>query len=58
MEVGAWSEDKHALIRRFVDASWAARTKWPQRTYVDLFSGPGRIVWYATPKRFLMAVRW
>lgn len=44
MEVGVWSEDKHALIRRFVDASWAARTKWTQRTYVELFCGPGKIL--------------
>ncbi|TFW10427.1 three-Cys-motif partner protein TcmP [Oxalobacteraceae bacterium OM1] len=44
MEVGAWSEDKHALIRRFVHASWAARTRWSQRTYVDLFCGPGKIL--------------
>jgi len=43
MEVGAWSEDKHALIRKFVHASWAARSKWAQRTYIDLFCGPGRI---------------
>lgn len=44
MEVGEWSEDKHALIRRFVHASWAARANWPQRTYIDLFSGPGKVL--------------
>jgi len=43
MEVGAWAFDKHALIRRYVDASREARRKWPKRVLVDLFCGPGRV---------------
>lgn len=44
MEVGAWAFEKHALIRRYVDASREARRKWSQRVLVDLFCGPGRVV--------------
>jgi three-Cys-motif partner protein len=43
-EVGEWSvELKHRLLREYVDATWGARAKYPQRGYVDLFSGPGRV---------------
>lgn len=41
-EVGAWSVDKHERLRRYVDASRAARRKYASRTYIDLYSGPGR----------------
>jgi three-Cys-motif partner protein len=43
LEVGEWSLKKHELLRRYVDASWAARQRWPQRTFIDLFCGPGRV---------------
>ncbi|MFY2845789.1 three-Cys-motif partner protein TcmP [Achromobacter ruhlandii] len=44
MAVGAWAFEKHALIRRYVDASREARRKWSQRVLVDLYCGPGRVV--------------
>lgn len=43
LEVGDWSIEKHQLLRRYVDASWAARSKWAKRSFVDLFCGPGRV---------------
>ncbi|CUR78192.1 three-Cys-motif partner protein TcmP [Achromobacter xylosoxidans] len=43
MEVGAWTFEKHALIRRYVEASREARRKWSQRVLVDLYCGPGRV---------------
>ncbi|MBL8524168.1 MAG: three-Cys-motif partner protein TcmP [Betaproteobacteria bacterium] len=43
LEVGDWSVEKHQLLRRYVDASWAARKKWPKRCFIDLFCGPGRM---------------
>lgn len=44
MEVGEWAFEKHALIRRYVNASREARRKWTQRVLVDLYCGPGRVV--------------
>jgi len=42
-EVGAWTEEKHERLRRYVDASHGARRRFGARsTYVDLFCGPGR----------------
>lgn len=43
LSVGFWSTDKTDRIRRYVDACWAARTHFSQRTYIDLFCGPGRV---------------
>ena len=42
LEVGEWAIEKHHLLRRYVDASRAARRKWPRRGFIDLFCGPGR----------------
>jgi three-Cys-motif partner protein len=53
-EVGAWANEKHELLRRYVDATRGVRKKWtdpkaakagtsPQgATFIDLFCGPGR----------------
>lgn len=41
-EVGAWTLEKHELLRKYVDSSRAARRKYKSRSYIDLYSGPGR----------------
>lgn len=42
-EVGAWTEEKHERLRKYVDASHGARRHFSGRsTYVDLYCGPGR----------------
>lgn len=44
MIVGRWvTDEKHQIIRRYIHAAFAARDKWPNRTYIDLFAGPGRV---------------
>lgn len=43
LSVGFWSADKTDRIRRYVNACWAARAKFPHRTYIDLFCGTGRV---------------
>jgi three-Cys-motif partner protein len=43
LSVGFWSADKTDRIRRYVHACWAARARFSQRTYIDLFCGPGRV---------------
>lgn len=45
MEVGRWvTEEKHRIIKRYIDASWAARQRFKyQRSYIDLFAGTGRV---------------
>ena len=45
MVVGRWvTEEKHQIIKRYIDASWGARQKFPsQRAYIDLFAGTGRV---------------
>lgn len=43
LDIGEWSLEKHDLLRKYVDASWAARQKWTHRCFIDLFSGPGRV---------------
>jgi len=44
--VGAWAEDKHARLRKYVGISAAVRPKFVRKgneaTYIDLFCGPGR----------------
>lgn len=44
MKVGPWSEDKHVALSRYVDAARKARAKWPYASFIDLFSGPGRVL--------------
>ena len=46
-DVGAWADEKHARLRRFIDIAHGVRRKFiagPSRTatYVDMFSGAGR----------------
>ena len=41
-EVGAWTQEKHARLRKYVDSSHGARRRFKSRTYVDLYCGPGR----------------
>ena len=44
MIVGRWvTDEKHQIIKRYIHSAFAARNKWPNRTYIDLFSGPGRV---------------
>src|SRR3979409_2033082 len=47
-EVGSWAKDKHDRLRKYVDASKAARRKFVQgsggATFIDLFCGSGRAV--------------
>lgn len=41
--VGPWSRDKLFSVERYLEASQTAmRSRWPNRNYVDLFSGPGK----------------
>ena len=43
--VGAWSEEKHERLTKYVDISRAARRKFMNRAgapLIDLYSGPGR----------------
>jgi three-Cys-motif partner protein len=42
--VGTWvPNEKHRLLRHYLDASRYARRKWSSRVFIDPFSGPGRI---------------
>lgn len=41
-EVGAWTDEKHERLRRYVDSSHGARRRFKSRSYVDLYCGPGR----------------
>ncbi|WP_346281641.1 three-Cys-motif partner protein TcmP [Burkholderia cenocepacia] len=45
MVVGRWvTDEKHRIVKRYIDACWAARQKFTsQRTYIDLFAGTGRV---------------
>jgi three-Cys-motif partner protein len=47
-EVGPWAKEKHDRLRKYLDASRAARRKFTEgsggSTYVDLFSGAGRAI--------------
>jgi three-Cys-motif partner protein len=45
--VGAWTADKHDILRRYIGATRSARAKYlpPNRggaAFIDLFAGPGR----------------
>ncbi|WGS45223.1 three-Cys-motif partner protein TcmP [Burkholderia sp. JSH-S8] len=44
MKVGAWSEEKHLALSRYIDAARKARAKWGYTSFIDLFSGPGRVM--------------
>ncbi|WP_242665812.1 three-Cys-motif partner protein TcmP [Paraburkholderia ginsengiterrae] len=44
MKVGAWSENKHVALSRYIDSARMARAKWPYASFIDLFSGPGRVM--------------
>jgi len=41
-EVGAWTEEKHERLRKYVDSSHGARRGFKSCSYVDLYCGPGR----------------
>jgi three-Cys-motif partner protein len=42
--VGSWvPEQKHRLLTRYLNATRGAWIQWPDRTFIDPFSGPGRI---------------
>lgn len=41
-EVGAWTEEKHERLRKYIDAAHGARRQFKSRSYVDLYCGPGR----------------
>jgi three-Cys-motif partner protein len=40
--VGSWVSDKHKIVNDYVIASGGARRKYRERTFIELFSGPGR----------------
>jgi three-Cys-motif partner protein len=41
---GAWAvTEKHRRLRQYIDASRAARRKFPTSSFVDLYCGPGRV---------------
>jgi three-Cys-motif partner protein len=43
-EAGAWTLEKHARLRKYVDAAHGARRRFRGRTsYIDLYCGPGRV---------------
>jgi three-Cys-motif partner protein len=44
MKVGGWSEEKHVALSRYIDSARKARAKWPYASFIDLFSGPGRVI--------------
>ncbi len=41
-EVGAWTEEKHERLRKYVDSSHGARRSYTSCAYLDLYCGPGR----------------
>jgi len=43
-EVGRWSKRKYHFLGNYLNMfSTGMKNKWPERHYVDLFSGPVRI---------------
>ena len=54
-QVGAWAKQKHERLRKYVDASRAARRKFVEGSggaaYVDLFCGSGRALVRETGER-------
>jgi three-Cys-motif partner protein len=44
-DVGIWTLEKHARLRKYVDSAHGARRAFANRTtYIDLYCGPGRSV--------------
>jgi three-Cys-motif partner protein len=41
-EVGAWTEEKHERLRKYIDSAHGARRRFGSRSYIDLYCGPGR----------------
>lgn len=41
--VGDWVPEKHAILAKYINATYGARAKWQHRVYIDLFCGPGRV---------------
>lgn len=51
LAVGRWSKDKLFYIGRYCDIfSGGMKEKWPNRTYIDLFAGPGMCLVQTTKK--------
>lgn len=45
MVVGRWvTEEKHEILRRYIHMAHGPRSRFPRRAYIDLFSGPGRVM--------------
>jgi three-Cys-motif partner protein len=42
LRVQAWAARKHRLLTQYIAASSHARGRFPQRTFIDLYCGPGR----------------
>ena len=43
-KVGAWTREKHQRLLKYVGITRAVRGKFGNRTYIELFCGPGRSV--------------
>ena len=42
-ETGSWVSDKYYYLRRYINIfETSMRLSWKNRTYIDLFSGPGK----------------
>ncbi len=53
-ETGSWVCDKYYYLQRYIDIfETSMRDKWENRTYIDLFSGPGKCRDEKTNKIFL-----
>jgi three-Cys-motif partner protein len=54
-EVGIWTKEKHARLRKYVDITRGVRKRWVEgsggATYIDLFCGSGRAVVRETDER-------
>lgn len=44
-KLGSWAREKLFYVESYIDIfNSGMKKKWPRRTYVDLFSGPGRVL--------------
>lgn len=51
---GSWAIEKLDYLRRYIDVfETSMRGKWPRRSYIDLFAGPGKCVDRNTGEIFL-----
>lgn len=54
VEAGEWADEKHDLLRKYLDYSHATRRKFIEgtggATYIELFAGPGRLFYKGTEK--------